>query len=75
MAKLALTEAFVRASGDILDMIGPHALLRRGEGTTVLAGHFEHAYRHAMVTTIYGGSSEVQREIIAQRGLGLPRSR
>jgi alkylation response protein AidB-like acyl-CoA dehydrogenase len=75
MAKLALTEAFVRASGDVLDMIGPHALLRRGEATTVLAGHFEHAYRHAMVTTIYGGSSEVQREIIAQRGLGLPRSR
>ncbi|HEY8545667.1 MAG TPA: acyl-CoA dehydrogenase family protein [Acidimicrobiales bacterium] len=75
MAKLALTEAFVRASSDILDMIGPHALLPRGEATTVRGGHFEHAYRHAMVTTIYGGSSEVQREIIAQRGLGLPRSR
>jgi alkylation response protein AidB-like acyl-CoA dehydrogenase len=75
MAKLALTEAFVRASSDVADMLGPHALLPRREEATVLAGHFEHAYRHAMVTTIYGGSSEVQREIIAQRGLGLPRSR
>ena len=75
MAKLALTEAFVRASSDVADMLGPHALLPRSEAATVLAGHFEHAYRHAMVTTIYGGSSEVQREIIAQRGLGLPRSR
>lgn len=75
MAKLALTEAFVAASSDLLDMIGTDALLPRGEATTVLEGHFEHAYRHAMVTTIYGGSSEVQREIIAQRGLGLPRSR
>jgi alkylation response protein AidB-like acyl-CoA dehydrogenase len=75
MAKLALTEAFVRASSDVADMLGPHALLPRSEAATVLGGHFEHAYRHAMVTTIYGGSSEVQREIIAQRGLGLPRSR
>jgi len=75
MAKLALTEAFVAASSDLLDMIGPNALIPRGEPTTVHEGHFEHAFRHAMVTTIYGGSSEVQREIIAQRGLGLPRSR
>ena len=75
MAKLALTEAFVRASSDLLDMIGTNALIPRGERATVLEGHFEHAFRHAMVTTIYGGSSEVQREIIAQRGLGLPRSR
>jgi alkylation response protein AidB-like acyl-CoA dehydrogenase len=75
MAKLALTEAFVAASSDVLDMIGPGSLVPRGEPTTVHRGHFEHAFRHAMVTTIYGGSSEVQREIIAQRGLGLPRSR
>jgi alkylation response protein AidB-like acyl-CoA dehydrogenase len=52
-----------------------NALLPRGERATVHEGHLEHAFRHAMVTTIYGGSSEVQREIIAQRGLGLSRSR
>ena len=75
MAKLALTEAFATASSDLLDMIGTNALIPRGERATVSEGHFEHAFRHAMVTTIYGGSSEVQREIIAQRGLGLPRSR
>jgi len=34
-----------------------------------------HAYRHSTVTTIYGGSSEVQRGIIAEHGLGLPRAR
>jgi alkylation response protein AidB-like acyl-CoA dehydrogenase len=50
-------------------------LVPMGEPGTVLDGLVEHAFRHAVVTTIYGGSSEVQREIIAGRGLGLPRTR
>jgi 3-oxochol-4-en-24-oyl-CoA dehydrogenase len=75
MAKLTLTETFVRASSDLLDIAGPNALMGRGADAMVLAVLLEHAFRHATVTTIYGGSSEVQREIIAQRGLGLPRTR
>lgn len=75
MAKLLLTESFVGAAGDLLDLCGPNALLQRQEPETVVGGLVEHASRHALVTTIYGGSSEVQREIIAQRGLELPRSR
>jgi alkylation response protein AidB-like acyl-CoA dehydrogenase len=75
MAKLWLTEVFVGASSDLLDLFGPEALIRSSPGSRVLGGVVEHAFRHAMVTTIYGGSSEVQREIIAQRGLGLPRGR
>jgi alkylation response protein AidB-like acyl-CoA dehydrogenase len=75
MAKLLLTETFVAASSDVLDMLGAKGILSRAGATTVDAGLLEHAFRHAMVTTIYGGSSEVQREIIAQRGLGLPRAR
>jgi alkylation response protein AidB-like acyl-CoA dehydrogenase len=75
MAKLHITEAFVRASSELLDVLGVDGLLPMGEPGTVGAGLFEHAFRHAVVTTIYGGSSEVQREIIAGRGLGLPRGR
>ena len=75
MAKLVVTEAFVAAASDLLDMLGAKGILPRSDATTVSRGLPEHAFRHAMVTTIYGGSSEVQREIIAQRGLGLPRSR
>jgi alkylation response protein AidB-like acyl-CoA dehydrogenase len=66
MAKLFITEWFTAMSSDLLDTLGADG---------VLAGVVEHAYRHATVTTIYGGSSEVQRGIIAERGLGLPRTR
>jgi len=75
MAKLHITEAFVRASADLLDALGTWGLVARGQPGSPLQGLVEHAYRHSVVTTIYGGSSEVQREIIAGRGLGLPRSR
>jgi hypothetical protein len=75
MAKLHITESFVRAASDLLDLLGAAGLAPMGEEGTVLTGLVEHAFRHAVVTTIYGGSSEVQREIIAGRALGLPRNR
>jgi alkylation response protein AidB-like acyl-CoA dehydrogenase len=66
MAKLFVTEAFTRAAGDFRDLVPADA---------PIAEYVDHAYRHSTVTTIYGGSSEVQRGIIAEHGLGLPRSR
>ena len=71
MSKLHITEAFVPASSELLDLLGADGLLPMGEAGSVDRGLAEHAFRHALVTTIYGGSSEVQREIIASRGLGL----
>jgi 3-oxocholest-4-en-26-oyl-CoA dehydrogenase alpha subunit len=35
----------------------------------------ENSFRKAVFSTIAGGSSEVMREIIAERALGLPRNR
>ncbi len=75
MAKLYITEAFTRAASDLLDILGAPGVLQHGDDAAPIAGLVEHAYRHSTVTTIYGGSSEVQRGIIAERGLGLPRTR
>jgi alkylation response protein AidB-like acyl-CoA dehydrogenase len=75
MAKLWITEAFVAATRDLHALLGPAGLLRSADGAAPIGGLVEHAYRHAQVTTIYGGSSEVQRGIVAERGLGLPRTR
>lgn len=73
MAKLLLCEAFLAASRDLLDIVGEAGVLEHDDEGAPMHGLVEHAYRHAVVTTIYGGTSEVQRGIVAQRGLGLPR--
>jgi alkylation response protein AidB-like acyl-CoA dehydrogenase len=71
MAKLFSSEKFLKDSADLLDLTAPHSLAKR----TGPAGFLNQCYRHAQGTTIYGGTSEIHRSMIAERGLGLPRSR
>jgi alkylation response protein AidB-like acyl-CoA dehydrogenase len=75
MHKLWYAEAMTADASELVDMLGAEGTLAHGEGDAPVDGWVEHLYRHAAVTTIYGGTSEVQRGIIAERGLGLPRSR
>ena len=75
MAKLWSSEALVRAATELVDALGVEGVLQHGEPGAPADGWIEHAVRHAPVTTIYAGTSEIQRSIIAERGLGLPRSR
>jgi alkylation response protein AidB-like acyl-CoA dehydrogenase len=70
MAKLFSSESLVRMADD-LAMLAPDGLRADSPGHR---GEVERTVRHAQATTIYGGTSEVQRGIIAQRGLGLPRA-
>jgi alkylation response protein AidB-like acyl-CoA dehydrogenase len=75
MSKLFSSERLERMAADMLELIGPDGLRKRGEQTAPQNGEIEHAVRHAKGTTIYAGSSEIQRNIIAQHGLGLPRAK
>jgi alkylation response protein AidB-like acyl-CoA dehydrogenase len=75
MHKLFYAERFQTAVGELLDALGPDAVLAHGVDDAPVDGWVEHQYRHAPVTTIYGGTSEVMRNIIAEHGLGLPRAR
>ena len=75
MSKLYSSEAFARVANDLLDIFGPAGSEQgRGLGEHGLA-KIEHAYRHAQVTRIYAGTSEIHRSLIAEAGLGLPRTR
>ena len=71
MSKLFSTEAFLRDSTDLLDLTAPYSLLKGRHGL----GMIEAAHRHGAATTIYGGTSEVQRSQVAEKRLGMARSR
>jgi len=73
MSKLFSTEAIVRGAEELTALVGPDALRSRTDPTAVQAGRIEHLLRFSLGTTIYAGTSEVQRNIIAQRRCGLPR--
>ena len=70
-AKVFTTEAFITNSADLLNLAAPDSLVRGKKGL----GLVEIGYRHSTATSIYGGASEVLRSMVAERRLGLPRSR
>jgi 3-oxochol-4-en-24-oyl-CoA dehydrogenase len=71
MAKMYSSEKFLSDARDLLDLTAPDSLSKR-EGP---AGFLNQCYRHSQGTTIYGGTSEVHRSMIAERALGMPRTR
>ena len=68
-------ETYVRWSREILDMVGPAGMVDWTDPETAHGGTFEYHFRCSVASTIYGGSSEVLRSLIAEQLLGLPRSR
>ncbi|MEK7847724.1 MAG: acyl-CoA dehydrogenase family protein [Chloroflexota bacterium] len=57
-----------------LQALGLAGQLRADSDGAPLRGRLERLYRHAVFASIGGGTSEVQRNIVALRGLGLPRA-
>jgi alkylation response protein AidB-like acyl-CoA dehydrogenase len=66
--KMATSEAGKAAFELGMEIVGPSAPL-----TGVPTERFAHGFFMSFANTIAGGSSEIQRNIIAQRVLGLPR--
>jgi alkylation response protein AidB-like acyl-CoA dehydrogenase len=72
--KLYATELSKRIADASMDLGGPAAQLRVGTEEAPLAGRAESTYRYTVLDTIGGGTSEVQKNIIARRRLGLPKN-
>jgi alkylation response protein AidB-like acyl-CoA dehydrogenase len=71
--KLASTQLGYDIAKLAMDVIGDKALLAVGEPTAPAMGMFGSAYMWSLGVLIAGGAANIQRNIIAERGLGLPR--
>jgi len=68
MVKVFWSELDVRLHELALDLLGPHAELLDGD-----AGPWMKGYEFALAGPIYAGTNEIQRNVIAERVLGMPR--
>jgi alkylation response protein AidB-like acyl-CoA dehydrogenase len=73
-AKVYSTETLIDVYRLLLEVLGPVGTIRDGSPGAVLHGLVEREWRSCQINTFGGGVNEVQREIIAMMGLGLPRA-
>ena len=66
-----LNQGAARTAVEILGLHG--TLLPENERWVPLRGWFADAYMFTVASTIYGGTVDIHRNLLAQRGLGLPR--
>jgi alkylation response protein AidB-like acyl-CoA dehydrogenase len=69
------TEFATEAYRLLMEVLGANAYVRGGSAGALLSGRIERMHRAALILTFGGGTNEVQRDIIAAAGLGLPYAR
>ncbi|MGH9211778.1 MAG: acyl-CoA dehydrogenase family protein [Acidimicrobiales bacterium] len=67
------TEFFVEGYRTLMEVLGPAAIYDRGSPGAVLAGRLARSVQGALILTFGGGVNEIQRDLVALFGLGLPR--
>lgn len=72
--KLYATELSRRLADATMDIVGPGGQLALHTEDAPLKGRGESCYTYTVIDTIGGGSSQVQRNIIAKRKLDLPKN-
>ena len=73
VAKTFTTELEQRIANFAMHLLGLHGQLAEGSKWAALEGRIQYEYLWTVGVTIYAGSNEIQRNIIATRGLDLPR--
>ena len=68
------TEFYMEAFKLMMEVVGQAGYLVRDSPEAVLAGRLESSARSLVILTFGGGTNEIQRDLIAIFGLGLPRS-
>jgi alkylation response protein AidB-like acyl-CoA dehydrogenase len=73
MGKLFWSELDVAMHETALDLLGADAELTAGSPDAVDGGRWMDGYLFALAGPIYAGTNEIQRNVVAERVLGLPR--
>ena len=68
------TESALQVYRLLLEVLGAVGTLREESAGALLSGQVEHEARLATVNTFGGGVNEIQRELVAMLGLGMPRA-
>ena len=71
MGKLAQSRISKLSSEIAFDLLGPAAALWPPDGP--VSGRYTEALVFSVASSIYGGTDQIQRNIIGERALGLPR--
>ncbi len=74
VTKIFVSELEQRLATRAMEILGMYNQLLEESKWVPIRGRISWEYLHSFMTTIGGGTSEVGRSVIAQRGLGLPRS-
>jgi alkylation response protein AidB-like acyl-CoA dehydrogenase len=73
MTKIWFSELNLDLSEYTMRLEGPRGALVQGDVLAVDGGYWQDSFLYARALTIAGGSNEIMRNLIAERGLGLPR--
>ena len=68
------SESVIKVLRNLIEIVGHSALVRQGSSAELLMGDLEYEVRAATTLTFGGGTNEIQRELIAQFGLHMPRA-
>jgi alkylation response protein AidB-like acyl-CoA dehydrogenase len=75
VAKIFATESYQKAASALQALAAPYSLLGFDERDAAAGGYLDHDARHSVPQTLQGGTSEINRNNVAERGLGMPRTR
>ncbi len=74
ITKVYGSESAIEILRRLQDIVGANGMVRHGSAASLLEGELEYEVRASVTLTFGGGTNEIQRELIAQFGLGMPRS-
>jgi len=73
MSKAYSGELMQRVTETALDLLGAEAILGENADAVALGGRIWQMLLRSILMVVGGGTAQIQRNLVAQRGVGLPR--